>query len=43
MHAPGQWRANGPLTQQPAFAQAFTCKPGQPMQAKDADQVRIWR
>ena len=43
VQAPGQWRANGPLTQQPAFAQAFTCKAGQPMQAKEADQVRIWR
>ena len=43
VHAPGQWRANGPLVQQPSFAQAFTCKAGQPMQAKDADQIKIWR
>lgn len=43
VHAPGQWRANGPLVQQPSFAQAFTCKPGQPMQAQEAAQIRIWR
>ncbi len=42
-HAPGQWRTNGPLSQQPAFAQAFTCKAGQPMQAAEAQQIRIWR
>ena len=43
VHAPGQWRANGPLTQQPSFAQAFACKAGQPMQANEAGQIRIWR
>ena len=43
VHAPGQWRANGPLTQQPSFAQAFACKAGQPMQADEAGQIRIWR
>ena len=43
VHAAGQWRANGPLTQQPSFAQAFACKAGQPMQANEAGQIRIWR
>ncbi|HEY1034388.1 MAG TPA: M13-type metalloendopeptidase, partial [Pseudoxanthomonas sp.] len=43
VHAPGQWRANGPLTQQPSFAQAFTCKAGQPMQVNEAEQTRVWR
>ncbi|MEL1263844.1 M13 family metallopeptidase [Pseudoxanthomonas putridarboris] len=43
VHAPGHWRANGPLVQQPAFAQAFACKAGQPMQAQEATQIRIWR
>ncbi|MBA3928860.1 MAG: peptidase M13 [Xanthomonas sp.] len=43
VHAPGQWRANGPLTQLPSFAQTFTCKAGQPMQAQEAAQIRIWR
>ncbi len=26
VHAPGQWRANGPLVNQPAFAETYTCK-----------------
>ena len=43
VHAPGQWRANGPLTQQPAFGEAFSCKVGQPMQVKETDQIKIWR
>ena len=42
-HAPGQWRSNGPLANQPAFAEAFACKAGQPMRRSDAEQIRIWR
>jgi len=42
-HAPGQWRSNGPLSNQPAFAESFSCKAGQPMRRGDAEQVRIWR
>ncbi|WP_454829881.1 M13 family metallopeptidase [Pseudoxanthomonas wuyuanensis] len=42
-HAPGQWRANGPLVNLPAFAAAFSCKPGQPMQLKETDQIKLWR
>jgi putative endopeptidase len=30
-HAPERWRVNGPLSNIPAFAQAFGCKPGDPM------------
>ncbi len=30
-HAPEKWRANGPLSNFPAFAAAFGCKPGDPM------------
>ena len=30
-HAPDKWRANGPLSNFPAFASAFGCKPGDPM------------
>lgn len=41
--APGLWRTNATLANHPAFAEAFTCKPGQPMQRKEADQIRIWR
>ncbi len=30
-HAPEKWRDNGPLSNFPAFAAAFGCKPGDPM------------
>lgn len=30
-HAPEKWRTNGPLSNIPAFAAAFGCKPGDPM------------
>jgi putative endopeptidase len=30
-HAPERWRDNGPLSNFPAFAAAFGCKPGDPM------------
>ena len=41
-HAPSQFRSNGPLTQLPAFATAFDCKPGQPMVRAANKQVVIW-
>jgi putative endopeptidase len=43
VHAPGQWRANGPLANDAGFGAAFTCVPGTPMQRATAQQVRIWR
>lgn len=43
LHAPGQWRANGPLVNQPGFATAFSCKAGQPMAAKADSQVLLWK
>lgn len=43
IHAPGPLRSNQPASNLPAFAAAFACKPGQPMQRTEADQVRIWR
>lgn len=43
VHAPGQWRANGPLVNLPAFAKAFKCKAGNPMVRKPEEQVSIWR
>ncbi|WP_411835001.1 M13 family metallopeptidase [Pseudoxanthomonas mexicana] len=43
MHAPGQWRVNGPLVNLPAFAETFSCKAGQPMQLAEGEQLRIWR
>jgi putative endopeptidase len=43
VHAPGQWRANGPLANDPGFGAAFSCKAGTPMQRAAPQQVRIWR
>lgn len=41
--APGKWRTNGPLSNLPAFGATFSCKPGQPMQRVDAEQIKVWR
>ena len=43
VHAPGQWRSNGPLVNLPAFGEAYGCKAGSAMQAKPEQQVSIWR
>jgi putative endopeptidase len=41
-HAPERWRVNGPLSDSPAFAKAFGCKPGDPM-VRSLDVVpQIW-
>ncbi|WP_213433999.1 MULTISPECIES: M13 family metallopeptidase [Lysobacteraceae] len=40
VHAPGQWRVNGPLMNLPAFGEAYACKAGSAMVSKDP--VRIW-
>jgi putative endopeptidase len=41
-HAPGMWRVIGPLSDDPEFAHAFGCKPGDPM-VRPADVVpHIW-
>jgi predicted metalloendopeptidase len=39
-HSPGRWRILGPMSNMTAFAQAFGCKPGDPMVA--ADPIVIW-
>ncbi len=38
-HSPPQSRVNGPLSNQPSFATAFSCTRGQPMARKDACEV----
>lgn len=43
IRAPGKWRTNGPLSNLPAFGASFSCKPGQPMQRIEAEQIRVWR
>ena len=41
-HLPGALRTNAPLANLPAFAASFSCKPGQPMQRSQAEQIQIW-
>ena len=41
-HAPENWRVNGPLSNVPAFAQAFGCKPGDPMVRAAESVPQIW-
>jgi endothelin-converting enzyme/putative endopeptidase len=38
-HAPPKWRVNGPVSNMPEFAEAFSCKPGSPMVRKDRCEV----
>jgi putative endopeptidase len=41
-HAPEQWRVNGPVSNDPKFAEAFGCKAGDPM-VRSAELVpHIW-
>jgi endothelin-converting enzyme/putative endopeptidase len=39
-HSPPAWRVNGLMPNVPAFAKAFSCKPGQPMVRENV--CRIW-
>jgi putative endopeptidase len=41
-HAPPKLRTNGPLSNIPAFAQAFGCKPGDPMVRPENQRAQIW-
>ena len=41
--APGQWRANGPVQNLPAYSETFACKAADAMVRKAEDQVSIWR
>ena len=42
VHGPNAFRVNGPLANMPEFAQAFGCKPGDPMVRPDSVRVAIW-
>ncbi len=41
-HSPGEFRANGPLSNLDEFAQAFDIPEGSPMRRAAADRVTIW-
>jgi putative endopeptidase len=41
-HSPHQYRINGVVVNMPEYAQAFNCKPGQPMAKAPEKVCRIW-
>jgi putative endopeptidase len=41
-HSPGEYRVNGPLSNMPQFAQAFSCKAGDAMVRPDSLRANIW-
>ena len=41
-HSPEEWRVNGPLSNMPQLAQAFGCKPGDPMVRPPEVVPHIW-
>ncbi|HUQ19211.1 MAG TPA: M13 family metallopeptidase [Gemmatimonadaceae bacterium] len=41
-HSPGRWRVNGPLSNMVEFAEAFGCKPGDPMVRPEAQRATLW-
>jgi endothelin-converting enzyme/putative endopeptidase len=41
-HSPHQYRINGVVVNMPQFAEAFHCRPGQPMVKEPAKVCRIW-
>jgi predicted metalloendopeptidase len=41
-HAPGQFRANGTMRNQPGFYEAFKVKQGDKMYLAPKDRVIIW-
>jgi endothelin-converting enzyme/putative endopeptidase len=41
-HSPPQWRVNGPLSNLPAFQEAFRCKPGDRMARPAAQRCELW-
>jgi predicted metalloendopeptidase len=41
-HSPARYRVLGPLSNVPAFGEAFACPPGSPMQRAEAERIAIW-
>jgi predicted metalloendopeptidase len=41
-HSPSQFRVMGPALNHPAFATAFSCKPGTPMNPPAAGRCEVW-
>ncbi|RPH71357.1 MAG: M13 family peptidase [Myxococcaceae bacterium] len=41
-HSPPRYRVNGLVVNMPEFAQAFSCKPGQPMTKPPEKVCRVW-
>jgi putative endopeptidase len=41
-HPVSRFRVNGPLSNMPAFAQAFHCKPGDVMVRPENERCQIW-
>jgi len=41
-HAPSPDRINGVVVNMPEFAEAFSCKPGQPMVKPAAKVCKVW-
>ncbi|MGI8818786.1 MAG: M13 family metallopeptidase [Gemmatimonadales bacterium] len=41
-HAPPEFRTIGPLSNIPAFAAAFSCRPGDPMVRPESERAQIW-
>ncbi len=41
-HPFGQFRVNGPLSNMPAFAKAFSCQEGAPMVRRASERCQIW-
>jgi endothelin-converting enzyme/putative endopeptidase len=41
-HSPARFRINGVVVNMPEFAEAFHCKPGQPMVKSAANVCKAW-
>ena len=41
-HSPTQFRANGPLSNLPAFAEAFEVAEGSPMARPERERAKVW-